>query len=73
MTVGEYRTYCLSFKGTTEDFPFDESTLVFRVRGKIFVLTDVDLFESVNTEEESKTTRDWLSDYAEDNSSRACG
>ncbi len=32
---------CRSKKGSTEDFPFDESTLVFRIGGKIFALTDL--------------------------------
>lgn len=48
MTVDEYRTYCLSFKGATEDLPFDENTLAFKVKGKIFALTDIDLFDSIN-------------------------
>jgi predicted DNA-binding protein (MmcQ/YjbR family) len=36
------RNYCLSKNGVSEDFPFDETTLVFRVGGKIFALTDVE-------------------------------
>ena len=34
--------YCLGLPLATEDFPFDESTLVFRVLGKIFAMTDLD-------------------------------
>lgn len=48
MNIDEYRNYCLSLKGTTEDLPFDENTLVLKVKGKIFALTDIDLFESIN-------------------------
>lgn len=48
MNIDEYRNYCLSLKGTTEDLPFDENTLVFKVKGKMFALTDIDLFESIN-------------------------
>jgi len=48
MNIEEFRNYCLSFKGTTEDLPFDEKTLVFKVLGKMFVLTNIDLFESIN-------------------------
>ena len=48
MNIEEYRTYCLSKKGVTEGFPFDGSTLVFKVMGKMFALTDVDSFEFVN-------------------------
>lgn len=34
--------------GVSEDFPFDQSVLAFRVGGKIFALFDVDHFEYVN-------------------------
>ncbi len=40
MDIENLRTYCLEKKGTSEDFPFDETTLCFRVGGKIFCLTD---------------------------------
>ena len=36
MNIEEYRDYCLSKKGVTESFPFDEDTLVFKVMRKIF-------------------------------------
>ena len=42
MRIDEFRALCLSKKGVTEDFPFDETTLVFRVGGKIFALTDTE-------------------------------
>jgi predicted DNA-binding protein (MmcQ/YjbR family) len=48
MNIESFRQYCISKKGTTEDLPFDENTLAFRVMGKIFALTDIDAFESVN-------------------------
>lgn len=48
MNIESFREYCLSKPGTTEGFPFDEKTLVFKVQGKMFALTDVDAFESVN-------------------------
>ena len=38
MNIENIRSYCLSKKAVTEDFPFDENTLVFRVAGKMFVL-----------------------------------
>ncbi len=41
MNIEELREYCLSLKGVTEDFPFDETTLVFKVVGKIFCITDL--------------------------------
>jgi len=48
MNIESYRDYCLSKPAVTEDFPFNESTLVFKVAGKMFALTDIDLFESIN-------------------------
>ena len=39
MNIETFRTYCLSKKGVTEEFPFDETTLVFKVMGKMFALT----------------------------------
>lgn len=36
------RNLCLSMKGATEDMPFDETTLCFRVGGKIFAITDIE-------------------------------
>ena len=32
----------------TEEFPFDANTLVYKVCGKIFTITDLDLFTSIN-------------------------
>lgn len=48
MNIEEYRDYCLAKKGVTEGFPFDNKTLVFKVMGKMFALTDVEAFKSVN-------------------------
>jgi predicted DNA-binding protein (MmcQ/YjbR family) len=48
MNIEYYRQYCLTKKGTTEEFPFDNRTLVFKVGGKMFALTDVESFESIN-------------------------
>lgn len=48
MNIEEYRNYCLAKKGTTEEFPFDQNTLVFKVVGKMYALTDVEEFVSVN-------------------------
>jgi predicted DNA-binding protein (MmcQ/YjbR family) len=48
MNIESYRAYCINKKGVTEEFPFDSQTLVFKVMGKMFALTDVDLFRSIN-------------------------
>lgn len=48
MHIEDFREYCISKKDVTEEFPFDEETLVFKVMGKMFALTDIDRFHSVN-------------------------
>lgn len=48
MNIGAYQNYCLAKKGVTEEFPFDSNTLVYKVMGKMFALTDVDEFNSIN-------------------------
>lgn len=48
MDIEYYRDYCLAKKGVTEEFPFDQNILVFKVMGKMFALCDVDLFVSIN-------------------------
>ena len=41
MNIEEIRDYCLSKKGVTEGFPFDDKILVFKVMTKMFVLTNI--------------------------------
>ena len=41
VTLENIRAYCASKKGVVEDFPFDLTTLVFKVGGKMFALTDI--------------------------------
>lgn len=48
MNIEEFRNYCLLKRGVTEDFPFDATTLVFKVSGKMFALTDLEGDFSVN-------------------------
>lgn len=42
MNIEYVREYCLSLPQTTEDLPFDEKTLCFRVAGKIFAILDLE-------------------------------
>lgn len=44
MDIEELREYCLSLKGATEDMPFGDDFLVFRVMGKWFAV--IPLFDS---------------------------
>lgn len=48
MNIEQIREYCLSLPMATEDFPFDETTLVFRIMGHIFVLTDLEVNEWIS-------------------------
>lgn len=42
MNIEEFREYCLSKNGVTEETPFGPETLVFKVMGKMFALTALD-------------------------------
>lgn len=46
MNIQDFYTLCLSMKGVTEHFPFDEDTLVFKVGGKMFALTSLTGWEN---------------------------
>ncbi|NQX98654.1 MAG: MmcQ/YjbR family DNA-binding protein, partial [Flavobacteriales bacterium] len=48
MNIEEYRSYCLSKKGVTEEIPFSKlpNVLVFKVVGKMFTGTDITTFSS---------------------------
>jgi predicted DNA-binding protein (MmcQ/YjbR family) len=48
MNIEDYRTFCLELPASTEGFPFDAKTLVFKVAGKLFALTNVETFQSIN-------------------------
>lgn len=42
MHIEEFRNYCIAKRGVTEEFPFDEHTLVFKVMGKMFALSGLE-------------------------------
>ncbi|MCK9411677.1 MAG: MmcQ/YjbR family DNA-binding protein [Prolixibacteraceae bacterium] len=48
MNVEKVRQICIAKKGATEGFPFDETTLVIKVGGKIFALVSLDRVPSIN-------------------------
>lgn len=48
MDVEAVRAFCLSMPHCTEDFPFDQDTLVFRVGGKIFAILPLDNGYEIN-------------------------
>lgn len=42
MNIESFREYCLSLPCVTEDMPFDDTVLVFRLKGKIFACVGLD-------------------------------
>ncbi|NJM78566.1 MAG: MmcQ/YjbR family DNA-binding protein [Flavobacterium sp.] len=56
MNIQQLYEYCLSKKGVTEHFPFNEDTLVFKVGGKMFCLTSLAKWEEGNPSVNLKCT-----------------
>lgn len=48
MNIEELRDFCLSLRGAEEKLPFDNKTLVFSVKGKMFCATDLEDFDLIN-------------------------
>lgn len=42
MNLESLRDYCIALPGVTEELPFGPDTLVFKVMGKVFLLTSLD-------------------------------
>lgn len=63
MNLEVLRSYCLQKKAVTEEFPFDEETLVFKVAGKMFCLTNIDHFESINLKCDPELAIEWREKY----------
>lgn len=42
MNIEELREYCLAMPNSTESFPFDNETLVFKVNNKMFLLVSIE-------------------------------
>lgn len=63
MNLETIREYCLRKKGVTEDFPFDQETLVFRVMGKIFLLVGINPVEYINLKADPEKAIEWREQY----------
>lgn len=59
MNLETYYEYCLSKKGVTEHFPFDEDTLVFKVGGKMFALSSLLQWEKETPSINLKCNPEW--------------
>ncbi len=67
MHIEAFRDYCLAKKGVTEEFPFDEVTLTFKVMGKIFAITGLNHEEfKVNLKCEPHYAIELREEYGED-------
>ena len=70
MTIDEFREYCIAKPETTEELPFDENTLVFKVMGKMFALTSLRSWEegdhSVNLKCDPKKSEMLRNKYPDD-------
>ncbi len=56
MNIEELRDYCLGLKGTTDEFPFDDVSMVMKVQGKMFALIPLD---NPETQISLKCDPDW--------------
>ncbi|WP_452224980.1 MmcQ/YjbR family DNA-binding protein [Lacinutrix chionoecetis] len=67
MDIEQLRDYCLTKPHTTEDFPFDKDTLVFKVAGKMFALAPLKKWEqglaSVNLKADPEYALTLRADY----------
>jgi predicted DNA-binding protein (MmcQ/YjbR family) len=67
MDIEQLRNYCMGKKGTTEHFPFDGDTLVFKVMGKMFALFPLEDWEagkgSVNLKADPEYSKELRADY----------
>src|SRR5690606_38427807 len=48
MTITDLYDICTDYRGVTDSFPFDKDTLVFKVGGKMFLLTGLSGWENGN-------------------------
>ena len=65
MNIEDFHNYCISKKGVTEAFPFDEDTLVFKVMGKMFALTSLKSWEAGDHSVNLKCDPEWALELRE--------
>lgn len=59
MHIEQLRDFCIQKKGVTESFPFDASTLVFKVMDKMFALVSLTKWEEGATNINLKCNPEW--------------
>ena len=64
MDIETLREYCLTFADVEETFPFDDVSLVFKVKGKMFLLLPLDAPELVSMKCDPERAIDLRERYA---------
>ena len=64
MDIESLRDYCISKEDVTEGFPFGEDTLVFKRKGKIFALVNLEGDLSINLKCEPSVALELRERYA---------
>jgi predicted DNA-binding protein (MmcQ/YjbR family) len=62
MDLENFREYCLSKKGVTEELPFGPETIVYKVMGKMFALTGFD-FERISLKNFPEKNQELRAEY----------
>ncbi|MFV0248071.1 MAG: MmcQ/YjbR family DNA-binding protein [Tenacibaculum sp.] len=65
MNIEQLYQYCNLKRGVTEEFPFDNQTLVFKVMGKIFALTSLETWEKGEAKINLKCDPEWAEELRE--------
>lgn len=63
MNIEEIRDYCLTKKAVTENFPFNETVLVFKVMNKMFLLTDLEKGSRITLKNETERNMELREEY----------
>ena len=64
MNIEELRAYCIAKHDVLEALPFGPDVLVFKVSGKIFALTNIENYVSVNLKCDPERTLDLREEHA---------
>lgn len=63
MHIEQFRDFCITLPAVTEEFPFDNDTLVFKVAGKMFALTSLSNPTSVNLKCDPELAVEYRANY----------
>jgi predicted DNA-binding protein (MmcQ/YjbR family) len=63
MQIEQLRDFCINLSAVTEEFPFDNDTLVFKVAGKMFALASLANPNSVNLKCDPEKALEYRASY----------